>query len=102
LGLTLYELLALRPAFQEKDRHRLARQIMGEPPARLDRINPGIPRDLVTIVHKAIDRDAGCRYQTAREFADDLRRFVEDQPIRSRPPWMPERGLRWAPPNKSL
>ena len=67
LGLTLYELLALRPAFDEKDRHRLARQVMGEAPTRLDRIDPGIPRDLVTIVHKAIDREAGCRYQTARE-----------------------------------
>jgi eukaryotic-like serine/threonine-protein kinase len=102
LGLTLYELLALRPAFQEKDRHRLARQIMGEAPTRLDRIDPGIPRDLVTIVHKAIDRDAGCRYQTARDLADDLACFIDDQPIQARRPWLPERVLRWARHNMSL
>src|SRR5262249_54154333 len=102
LGLTLYELLALHPAFEEKDRHRLMRRIMGEPPARLGKIDPEIPRDLVTVVHKAIDREAGCRYQTARELADDLRCFVEDQPIRARRPWRRERVLRWARRNTSL
>src|SRR5262249_7727659 len=44
LGLTLYELLALQPAFMESDRHRLVRRIMGEPPARLEKTNPEIPR----------------------------------------------------------
>jgi eukaryotic-like serine/threonine-protein kinase len=102
LGLTLYELLALRPAFDEKDRHRLARRIMDEAPARLDKSNPEIPRDLITVVHKAIDRDPGCRYQTAKEFADDLHCFIEDQPIKARSPWLPERVLRWSRHNQSL
>ena len=102
LGLTLYELLALRPAFEERDRHRLMRRIMGEAPPRLDKINREIPRDLVTVVHKAIDRDPGCRYQTARELADDLGCFIEDQPIQARRPWLPERVLRWSRHNKSL
>ena len=62
LGLTLYELLAFRPAFDEKDRNKLIKQVTtGEPP-RLDRLNPEVPRDLVTIVHKAIDRDPRQRY----------------------------------------
>src|SRR5262249_29839552 len=96
------ELLALRPAFEERDRNRLMRRILGEAPTRLDKINPAIPRDLVTIVHKAIDRDPGCRYQTAKEFAVDLRCFVEDQAIRARRPWLPERVLRWSRHNMSL
>ena len=57
LGLTLYELLAFRPAFEETDRSRLMRQILTGAPGRLEKLNPEIPRDLATIVHKAIDRD---------------------------------------------
>jgi eukaryotic-like serine/threonine-protein kinase len=96
VGLTLYELLALRPAYDESDRGRLMQQIMAEEPRRLERLTPGIPRDLMTIVHKAIDRDPACRYQAARELADDLRCFLQDAPIRARRPWWPERLLRWA------
>jgi serine/threonine protein kinase len=84
LGLTLYELLALRPAFAEKDRHRLIKQVTTAEPPRLDRLNPAIPRDLVTIVHKGIDRDPAHRYQTADELAADLQHFADDQPIRAR------------------
>ncbi len=57
LGLTLYELLALRPAFEETDRVRLVRQITGDEPPRLRKLNPEVPRDLETVIHKAIDRD---------------------------------------------
>ena len=102
LGLTLYELLAFRPAFQETDRSRLMRQILSGAPGRLEKFNSEIPRDLATIVHKAIDRDPGCRYQTAKEFADDLHRFIEDEPIKARRPWLPERLVRWSRRNKSL
>ena len=57
LGLTLYELLAFRPAFDEKDRNQLIKLVTTEEPERLDRLNPEVPRDLVTIVHKAIERE---------------------------------------------
>src|SRR5262245_3517310 len=68
LGLTLYELLALRPAFDERARHRLVKQVTTTDPPRLDRLNPSIPRDLVTVVHKAIDREPVRRYVSAGEF----------------------------------
>jgi serine/threonine protein kinase/WD40 repeat protein len=96
LGLTLYELLALRPAFAEKDRHRLIKQVTSGEPPRLDRLNPAIPRDLITIVHKAIDRDPAHRYQTAGELAADLQHFADDQPIRARRASLRERLVRWA------
>ena len=84
LGLTLYELLAFRPAFDERDRNRLIKQVTTEEPARLDRLNPEVPRDLETIVHKAIDRDPAHRYATAGELAADLQRFLDDEPIQAR------------------
>jgi serine/threonine protein kinase len=64
LGLTLYELLALQPAFADKDRHRLIKRVTTEEPARLEELNRQVPRDLVTIVHKAIDREPSRRYPT--------------------------------------
>jgi serine/threonine protein kinase/tetratricopeptide (TPR) repeat protein len=95
LGLTLYELLAMRPAFDEKDRHRLIKRVTGEEPERLDRINRQIPRDLVTILHKAIDRDAAHRYASAGALAADLQRFLDDEPILARRTSQRERFRRW-------
>ncbi len=102
LGLTLFELLAFRPAFEESDRILLMRQILTGTTGRLEKLNPEIPRDLATIVHKAIDCDPGCRYQTARQFAEDLHCFIEDRPIKARRPWLSERLVRWSRRNKSL
>jgi WD40 repeat protein/serine/threonine protein kinase len=96
LGLTMYELLALQPAFNETDRHQLIHQVITAEPPRLDRLNRGIPRDLVTIVHKAIDRDPAHRYQTAAEMAEDLQRFLRDEPVRARRVSTLERLVRWA------
>jgi hypothetical protein len=95
LGLTLYELLALRPAFGEKDRNRLIKDVTTGEPARLERVNPAIPRDLVTIVHKAIERDPAHRYPSAGALAADLQRFLADEPIHARPIWAGERLGRW-------
>ena len=84
LGLTLYELLALRPAFDEADRNKLIKQVMHDEPVRPRKLNPGVPRDLETVVLKAIARDPAHRYQTPADMAEDLKRFVEDRPVRAR------------------
>jgi WD40 repeat protein/serine/threonine protein kinase len=102
LGLTLYELLALRPAYGEADRNRLVKQVMTTEPERLDRINPAIPRDLVTIVHKAADRDPARRYQTAGDLGTDLQRFLADEPIKARRVSQLERLVRWAQRNRGV
>ena len=68
----------------------------------MERIDPEIPRDLATIVHKAIDRDPACRYQSARQFADDLHSFIEDRPIKARRPSLSERFVRWSRRNQGL
>jgi serine/threonine protein kinase/formylglycine-generating enzyme required for sulfatase activity len=85
LGLTLYELLALRPAFEAPDRLQLIDQIKNREPARPRALDPRVPRDLETIVLKAMDKDPRRRYPSADELAEDLRCFLGDEPIKARP-----------------
>jgi WD40 repeat protein/serine/threonine protein kinase/tetratricopeptide (TPR) repeat protein len=102
LGLTLYELLALRPAFEESDRNKLVKQVMHDEPVRPRKFNRGVPRDLETVVLKAIARDPAHRYQTPAEMADDLKRFVEDRPVKARRISGAERLWRWCRRNPAL
>lgn len=102
LGLTLYELLAFRPAFEQMNRNRLVDQVMTAEIEHLSKLNPEIPADLQTIVHKAIERNPAHRYQTAKELADDLQRYIDDEPIKARRISLVERLARWSRHNKSL
>jgi serine/threonine protein kinase/WD40 repeat protein/tetratricopeptide (TPR) repeat protein len=102
LGLTLYELLALRPAFDQSSRVSLADQVIKAQFDSLGQINPEIPIDLQTIVHKTIERDPVDRYQTAGELAADLQRFVNDEPIKARRISLAERLMRWSRHNRQL
>src|SRR5262249_50354262 len=95
LGLTLYELLVLRPAFDGQDRLHLVEQIGRQEPARLRTLDPRIPRDLETVLMKAIEKDPRRRYPTADELAEDLRRYLADEPIRARRIGPVERLGRW-------
>jgi tetratricopeptide (TPR) repeat protein/tRNA A-37 threonylcarbamoyl transferase component Bud32 len=95
LGLTLYELLTLRPAFEESDHSRLIRRIVHEDPVRPRKRDPQIPRDLETIVLKAVAKDPKERYQVAEEMAEDLRRFLADRPIQARRSAVWEHAWRW-------
>jgi serine/threonine protein kinase len=95
LGLTLYEMLTLRPAFDDTDRHQLVKQLTEVEPTRPRRRDRRIPRDLETIVVKAMAKEPGRRYASASELAEDLRRFLDGQPVAARPlrPW--EQAGRW-------
>ena len=95
LGLTLYELLAFRPGYEERDRNMLIKRVTSEEPPRLRSLNADVPRDLETIVHKAIDRDPDHRYPTAGELAADLQRYLDDEPIHARRTTPMERCARW-------
>jgi WD40 repeat protein len=102
LGLTLYELIALRPAYEGADRHTLMDRVLHEEPERLKKRAPGVPRDLETIIAKATARDSEGRYATAAALAEDLRRFVEDRPIRARRVSALERLARWCRRNPAI
>jgi WD40 repeat protein len=102
LGLTLYELLTLRAAFEQSDRGQLMHQITCADPPRPRKIDRHLPRDLETIVLKAIDKDLGRRYRSADELTADLRSFLEDRPIRARRTGVLERSWRWCRRNRAL
>ncbi|HEV8058368.1 MAG TPA: protein kinase, partial [Gemmataceae bacterium] len=102
LGLTLYEMLAFQPAFGEKERNRLIKQVTHEEPVRLGKQNRQVPQDLETIVQKAIDRDPNQRYASAGALAEDLQRFIEDEPIKARRVSAVERLRRWCRHNPLL
>jgi tetratricopeptide (TPR) repeat protein len=82
----MYELLTLRPAIDGQDRQEILRKIAELEPVQPRKLNPSVPRDLETILLKAMAKEPSGRYATARELADELRRFLEDRPIRAQRP----------------
>jgi serine/threonine protein kinase/WD40 repeat protein len=102
LGVTLYELLTLRPAFRGDDRQELLRQIATEEPLRARRFNPAVPAELETILAKAMAKAPEERYATAQELADDLQRWLDDRPIRARPPGPLQRARKWGRRHRPL
>ncbi|MEO1995291.1 MAG: protein kinase [Planctomycetaceae bacterium] len=102
LGLVLYELLTLRPAYDEDDRGRLFQQVLRQNPPRPRQISTDIPHDLETIVLKSMAGEAQHRYQTAEQMASDLALCLEDRPIQAqRSRWI-ERLWRWCRRNPAL
>ncbi len=95
-GASLYELLTLRSAFDGKDREELLQQVTLEDPIPPRRLNGAVPADLETIVLKAMAKEPRDRYATARELADDLRRFLDLKPIKARSPTPWDRMQKWA------
>src|SRR5262249_31474584 len=67
-----------------------------EEPVPPRRLNRAVPADLETIVLKAMAKNPGERYPTARALADDLRRFLADQPVQARRPGLVQRAAKWA------
>ncbi|MGE3880110.1 MAG: serine/threonine-protein kinase, partial [Planctomycetota bacterium] len=102
LGLVLYELLTLQPAFADGERGGLLRKIEQGRPRPPSEIAPELPRDLETIVLHAIQPDPAHRYQSAAELADDLQRFLDDRPVRARRATLVEHAWRWCRRNRSI
>jgi serine/threonine protein kinase len=102
LGLTLYELMTLRPAFEGQSRGSLIRKVSNSDLPAPRSLCREIPRDLETVILKAIARSPESRYKSAEDFAEDLRRFRNDQPIRARRIGPAERVGRWSRRNPSL
>jgi serine/threonine protein kinase/WD40 repeat protein len=102
LCLTLYELLALRPAFDDSNKARLIDRVLHEPPPPLRRIDSRIPRDLETVVLKGLSKDPAERYGSAEALAEDLRRFLADRPVQARRASFLERLWRLARRNPAV
>jgi tRNA A-37 threonylcarbamoyl transferase component Bud32 len=97
LGVMAYELLAGRLPYDLQGRNPIeaVRTIREEEPVRLGIINKSLRGDVETVIAKALEKEKTQRYQSAREFADDLNHLVKALPIRARPPTIWSRLRQW-------
>ncbi|MHC4955366.1 MAG: protein kinase domain-containing protein [Planctomycetota bacterium] len=96
LGTTLYEFVTLECAFSGEDPASVIQQIAHQEPVLPSAINSAVPDELETILLKAMAKEPADRYSTARELAEDLQRFLADEPIHARRPTMLQRTAKWA------
>lgn len=96
LGATLYELLTLHPVFDAPSREALLAQIESAEPRALRKLNSAIPIDVETVIGKALSKSPADRYQSGRQFADDLLCCWEGRPVQARRPTRWERGIKLA------
>jgi eukaryotic-like serine/threonine-protein kinase len=100
LGVTLYELLALRQAFPGASHDEVRRKIESSEPAPPRGVVKGVPHDLEAVCRKALRKDPADRYQTAQDFASDLGRWLNHEPVAARRTRVPRRVWLWARRNR--
>jgi hypothetical protein len=96
LGAILYEMLSGRPPFLPEDSETaLTVRVITEDPVSPAFYRPGVPRDLETICMKCLEKNPRDRYESAAAFAEDLRRFLDDESILAKPPTTVVRTAKW-------
>ncbi len=101
LGVVLYQMISGELPFHGTAR-MLLDQVIHDDPRPPRKLNDRVPRDLETICLKAMHKTPASRYQTAAELSEDLRRFLENKPIKARPVSSAERAWRWCLRNPAL
>lgn len=96
LGAILYEMLTGQPPFTGPSPMETMMRVITEEPLNVRRLQPSVPRDLEVICMKCLRKEPFQRYLTAQALADDLRRFLQHEPIVARPIPIWERTWKWA------
>jgi len=96
LGAILYYLMTGRPPFVAKTLAETLHHVCNVDPVSPRVLNPSVPRDLETMCLKCLEKDSRRRYHTAQEVADELGRFLRDEPILARPVNPSEKLWRWS------
>ncbi len=102
LGATLYEWVTIYPPFLAQDVEELRRRVLTEDPVSPRELNPAVPPDLAAIIVKALTRNLKNRYASAGKLADDLRRFIRNEPIKGTRVGPLHRFVLWRRRNPSL
>jgi serine/threonine protein kinase len=95
LGATLYYLLTARMPFFDENAYRVAKKVIEEEPIPIRKTNPDVPLDLQTITMKCMEKDRSARYGNALEVAEELNRYLNNEPIHARPISKSEMILRY-------
>ena len=102
LGTNLYELLTGRPPFVAPTILATLDLVKNAEPVAPKRLQPGLASDLETICLKCLRKEAAERYESADALAEDLTRYLNDEPILARPTSSWERGWKWVRRRPSL